>query len=130
MNRLDYVNKLLESDDLCEYIKSIEKSSSVSPPKDLKQKILNKCYNFNDITNNQTISNSFKYSLADIIKVACFALIITLGTELFMGSSYASTKSANTQMKNKQIVYKISDKIDCAMENLSGFMLNNNLKGD
>ena len=44
MNRLEYVNKLLEKDDLTQYIKNIEENSSISPPKDLKEKILAKCY--------------------------------------------------------------------------------------
>ncbi len=133
MNKLEYVNKLLESDDISSYIETIEKNTSISPPKDLKDKILNKCYNSvatNENINKQKNTSIFKLSFTDVMKVACFALIITLCTELFMNATYASTKENNTQLKSKNTIYKISDKIDNAMKSFSNFMLNYDLKGE
>lgn len=136
MNRLEYVNKLLEKDDLTQYIKDIEENSSISPPKDLKEEILAKCYgkaNKSENVLDEKENKVYKFSLSfsDILKVACFALVITLCTELFMSSTYAtSTKEENVQIKNKIAIYKVTTKIDCAVSKFSDFMLDNNLKGD
>lgn len=128
MNKLDYVNKLLESDNISDYIKNIEKNDSISPPSNLKNKILSKCYNY---SNNTKVSyNKRKITFIDIIKVACFALVITLCTELFMNATYASTKVNNKQFKNNDTIYNICNKINNIMSDFSNFMLSSNLKGE
>ena len=134
MNKLEYVNNLLEKEDLTEYIQNIEKNSSVSPNKDLKEKILAKCYN-SEIENlskeNKKQIYKFNLSFYDILKVACFTFVITLCTELFMNSSYASLdKENNVQTKNNITIYKITEKLDTAINKFSDFMLDNNLKGE
>ena len=129
MNKLEYVNKLLETDDLSNYINKIENDNSISPPNNLKDKILINCYN--SITcNKQKTINYKKIAFLDIMKVACFALIITLCTELFMNATYASTKTNDVHLKNNDKIYELCDKVNNVMTEFSDFMLSSNLKGE
>lgn len=130
MNKLDYVNKLLDADDISDYINKIEKDNSISPPSDLKDKILKTCYSSTINTKTEAKATKRKISFIDVIKVACFALVITLCTELFMSATYASTKETNSKTKNNDAIHKVYNKIDNVMSDFSEFMLNSDLKGE
>lgn len=131
MNKLEYANNLLKKDDLSDYINQIEDDNLISPPADLKDKILKRCYNYSvDSKDNNVKKTKAKIKLIDVIKVACFSLIITLCTEIFMNATYASTKSNVKQNRTQKAIYKISDKLDDLSKEFSDYMLNFNLKGE
>ena len=127
MNKLDYVNKLLEKEDFSDYINALENNDLISPPSDLKEKILNTCYNNTEDT---YINSKYKLDFINVLKVACFSLIITLCTELFMNATYASTKKNKEQIRIQATNCSIKKNIDSTMKNFSNFMLSYNLKGE
>jgi len=127
LNKLDYVNKLLDADNISDYIHEIENNNLISPPSDLKDKIIAKCY-YNKSKEIKVTKR--KIALIDIIKVACFALIITLCTELFMNATYASTKTNDNNLKRNEAIDKIKNKINNIMSEFSDFMLTSDLKGE
>lgn len=132
MNKLEYVNKLIKKNDLSDYINQIEENNLISPSDDLKDKILQKCYNYAELNTNSRHTQNSKQNLRfiDFIKVACFVLIITLCTELFMNATYASTKINSNKPNTQKAIYKISDKLDDLSKELSDYILSYNLKGE
>ena len=131
MNRLDYVNNLLKNDDLSDYIKEIEHDTLISPPDELKDKILKTCYgsDYNTNSNKAKIIN-YNFIFLNVFKVTCFSLIISLSTHLLVKLSFASNSSYNQTIAEEKITYKISDTMNSAFKNFSNFMLNYNLKGE
>lgn len=130
MNKLDYVNKLLDADDISDYIHKIQNDNTISPPSNLKDKIIAKCYCTLNNAKQQGKVTKRKITFIDIIKVACFAIVITLCTELFMNATYASTKANNHIQKDNDTIHKIRNKINNVMSEFSDFMLTSDLKGE
>lgn len=132
MNKLEYVNKLIEKENLSDYINQIEENMLISPPNDLKDKIIQKCYDYENLnkTDKHIKTSKYKFKFIDILKVACFALIITLCTEVFMNATYASTKANSNKPNTQKLIYKISDKLDNLSKELSDYILSYNLKGE
>lgn len=125
MSKLKYVNKLLQQNDLTDYIKSIEENIQLSPSEELKERILKRCYEYSACNKPQ---KALKF--IDIIKVACFVLIIIICTELFMTSSYATTKTSNIKTATEENFYKITIKLDELSNKFSNYILDYNLKGE
>lgn len=123
MNKIKHINNLLKEENLDYYIHSIE-NSNISPPADLKKKILNKCYSYNDAKSYRS-----KIKFIDALKVACFTLIITICTELCMNASYEA-KETNISLNTRENIYKITDKLDKISRKISDYILDFNLKGE
>jgi len=134
LDKLKYIDNLLNFDDSSfnNYIETLEKNNSSSPPKDLKDKILKKC---NSVKTPKYLSNKPKQkTFFDFIKVACFVLLITTCTDLLVGSTYASSKEDQKEPEIIKMVSKTNDSVNKNlkdfMHNFKDFMMNNNLKGD
>ena len=129
MNKIDYINILLEKDNLTDYIAKIENNTSIYPPEDLKQRILSTCY-INNVTKKCTTRLNKKYKFTDIIKVACFTLIIAICTEAIIHADLNSSNTNEFKSTAEKIINTITFKLDELTKKFSNYMLDFDLKGE